>query len=191
MKKYFSNIRANTHGTMSVSESGIKALARIIFNYLDCQVSNPDGSKNPYRGNIPINLDAPFNMGEMALEQCHPELDGISWMQLLARITFTVSRQEEIPKVVMHYLHETHNFTYTAECAYSIKLNILQCAIETPTYKTLRALLYDVFQSIMKGFTRQSSSIDTQPECVCLAIWDSILPDQQANNKRKHDAVEP
>ena len=176
---------------MSVSEGDIDTLARIIFNYLEYCMLNPDGSKNSYSGNIPINLDAPFNMGEMALAQCHPELDGISWMQLLAYLTFKVSWQHDIPTVIMHYYYETHNFTYTAECPDSIKLNILQCAFETPTYKTLRTLLYDVFQSIMKGFTRQLSSRDTQPECVCLAIWDNILPDQQINNKRKHDAVEP
>lgn len=174
---------------MSVSER-IDVFAGIIVRYLDCKTLSPDGIQKDYHGNIPINLDAPFNMGEMALEQCNHLLDGISWMNLITRLTFNVSLQEENTTVCMHYLHEMHNFTYTAECAYSIRLEILQCAIETPIYRTLRTFLYDVFQSIMKGFTRQQSSRDTQQECICLSTRDNIPPAQNAQNKRKHNDTE-
>lgn len=173
---------------MSVSEvSELETFAGIIVKFLTEQVFCPDGRKNSYRGNIPINLDAPFNMGEKVNMQCHPELVkripdnydvptaliDLSWMQLLSRLTFDVMWRDNIPIVVMHYHHEIYNMTYTAECQYSIQLKIMNSEVETTAYrrlhKLLHKLLHDIFETIMVGFINHLDSLDTQPECVCLA----------------------
>jgi len=178
----------------SASASGPEALAKIIIAYLAPWILNPDGSKNPYRGNIPLNLDAPCNMGAKALEQCHPELD-ISWMRLLAQLTFTISWEDGIPTVVMNYYgvaDHTPHFEYIGQCPSSIQQKILVCGLDTPEYKTIRALVYDVFQNIMIELTKL---LNPHPDCVCLAIWDIPPPVEykaitNENTKRKHDDVE-
>jgi len=170
---------------MSVSD--LEAFSKIVLEYLKLQVFFPYGSKNAYHGSIPINLDAPFNMGDKAQEQCHPELP-FSWMQLLTHLNFTVMWQDGIPIVVMHHNHDVYNFTYTAECPSSIQLKILKCALETTAYKSLRSLLHDVFRIIMISFTQHLTALDTPPECVCLAIFQSSA--EQRDRKRKHGDVE-
>jgi len=175
---------------MSVSD--VETLAELIVKFLTSRVFCPDGRKNFYRGNIPINLDTSinFNLREKALIQCHPNLD-ISWMQLFARITFIVMWRDNIPIVIMHYHHEINNFTYTAECPYSIQLNILKCAVETTAYKILRSLLYDIFETIMVGFISQLNLVDTHQEYVCLAnLAIPSEPEHTDNSKRKLDKVE-
>ena len=173
-----------------------EALARIIVAYLMSQILNPDGSKNSYCGNIPLNLDDPRNMGAKALEQCHPALS-ISWMQFLAQLTFTISWKDNVPTVVMNYYgvlgYDTHNYTCEAQCPLSlIQQKILDWGMDTPEYKTIRALVYDVFQNIMIELTK---ILYPDPECVCLAIWD-IPPHVEykaitnESTKRKHDDVE-
>jgi hypothetical protein len=179
---------------MAVSEIDTKSLAKIITNYLKVQVLGQDGLKKSYLGNIPINLDAPFNMGEKALDQCHPELD-MSWMQLLAQLTFTISWQDDIPTFIMNYYnvihYDTHNFSYSAESPSSIQLKILVCGIDTSQYKTIRALIHDVFKNIMIEFVSLQDSKQVHPDCICLAIWDGSAEQNESNNKRKRDDMEP
>jgi len=181
---------------MSVSDvsdiSELKTFAKNILKFLTSRVFCPDGRKNFYRGNIPINLDASFNMGEKALIQCHPNLD-ISWMQLLSRLTFIVMWKDNIPIVIMHYHHEIYNITYTAECPYSIQLKILNSAVQTTAYKSLCSLLHDIFETIMVKFINHLDSVNIQLlECVCLANWDiPSEPEHENNSKRKLDKVDP
>ena len=166
-------------------------LAKIITDFLVPYVYS-GGIKNIYYGNIPINLDAPFNMGEAASEICHPELDD-TWMILLSRLTFAVTWSDNVPNVDMIHNHETYYFSYTAECPSSIKLEIHQCAIETPVHARLRLLMFDVFKNIMLEIIKPLLPKNIEENFVCSAVWNTPPTEPRSianNNKRKLSGFE-
>jgi hypothetical protein len=114
-------------------------------------------------------------------------------MRFLAKLSFTVSRQDDgNPIVVMNLNHDAYNVNYTGQCPYSIQEKIVVLGLDTPQYKAIRALAYDIFRSIMIELTKL---LNPQPDCVCLAIWNIPPPVEykaitNASIKRKHDDVE-
>jgi hypothetical protein len=129
--------------------------------YLKPYIFSHDGSKKPFHGKIPINLDSPFNMGDKALERCNPNLD-ITWSQLLDNLTITIMWKGDIPQVIVHHYHEIYNFFYSAE----------------KDFKSLQLLLYNFMLMLMTELTKPTTE-EEAPLCVCL--WD--------HNSRKADIV--
>lgn len=169
---------------MSLSKE-ISDMSRIILEFI---------RKDSYKGKIPANLDASFNMSEKAKEKCHPELD-ISWMQLLASLYFSVSCQDNYYIVEMVFYGQEYRITYSANCPFNItQKNDKQRAIETPSYKIICELLYNILKEIMFGLTNQQRPMDEdRPACVCLDKWRSQSPElnqQVTPYKRKHDDVD-
>ena len=84
--------------------------------------------------------------------------------------------------------HDTHNVNYIGKCPSNIQQKILVWGLDTPQYRTIRALAYDIFRNIMIEFKKL---LNPHPECVCLAIWDVPSPaEHQTSKKRKQDDVE-
>jgi hypothetical protein len=176
---------------MFISE--LETFARSVLNYLTSQVFCPDGSKNSYQGNIPINLAEPANMGEKANEICHPVLriienSQISWMQLLASLNFIIIWQDDIPNIVMHYNHNMHSINNASMYPSCINCKTLQTTIENIQYNIIHSLLKDIFGIITAGLTNMQGSLDTKPECICLLNIDS--PKDNSEYKPNHADVE-
>lgn len=165
-------------------------LALIIYKFLLQFLYGEGDCRNNYRGTIPINLDAPFNMGAEANELYHPELGHTTWMQLLARLSFNVNWQGEIPVVEMHYHHTEFDFTLTAECPYSIKLEMIHCSGDPRVYEYLSFLLESVLIHIMHDIIKPLQPAPLHQECVCLADWIPKPPARPAICKRKHNEVD-
>ena len=176
----------------------LERFAKIISDYLISQVFS-DGNKKSYSGNIPLNLDAPFNFGEKASEICHPqlasyEISQISWMQLLTNLKFCIIWQDGFRRVLMCHRYEIFNVVYAAKCQSSIKIRRLQLGIENLPFKIIRALLHDVFRIIMVNFTNHQAALDSPPERVGLEDDLSLVSAAKilcGLSKRKRDEVEP
>lgn len=165
-------------------------LAKIMSDYLLARLYGKGDCRNKYHGNFPINLDAPFNMGAEAIEPCHPELS-ITWMQLLARLSFTVNWQGEIPVVEMHHYHPDYDFTITAECLHSIKVEMMPSSGDARVYECLTSLLENIFEIIMQDIIRPLVPARLAQECVCLATWMPPTPPTRAPIcKRKHGEMD-
>ena len=140
----------------------VNALAKIVVRYLTARMFYLDGQKQSFSGSIPVNLDAPFNMGKKAREICHPNI-GISWMRLLASLKFTVTWEGNRATVLMYHYHEIYHFAYAATCPHSIKLALIQFSIENSIYRTILALAHDILKSIMIELYKSVNSTVSLP----------------------------
>ena len=189
---------------MSGSEND--KFASCIHQYLKPRLGGPDGSKNGFIGNIPLILDADFNMGQKAHQLCYPGAP-ISWIQLLAGMTFSIAWEDNIPHVVMRFCNDIfeHGFIYRAECPYSIRLHIQHEHLQI--YASIIEILNEFMQNFMAKLVQVPGASKFAPvkdpdynDCVCCMQLPDPIPDylvidldaiMGAQRKRKFDAVEP
>ena len=149
-----------------MSDSAMEKFAQCILDWL---------SKQGYRydGRIPINLDYHLNMDEGTHQPCYPGAP-ISWIQLLAGMTFSITWDGHIPHVKMCFSDDIHKFIYHAECPDTIGLEIQQdqLQIQTPIIiKILNDFMWVFMYKLVRvPPTQHRPPLNSLHGCVCCML---------------------